>query len=191
MRGEEHTRFAPIHNTMAGIKRKSAVASVPEVKSKSKKVKTDKPSSKTDSKHAVKPAKKSKRKEESPELEESDTSEQENGFYGFSANEDVEMQSAEEEGMEADSSENAMEDVKKTGKPAKSAATEHGDGSESKLASLNGRHDSSLEPQHMLIMSQPTTHEKPTPNRKHLQKSAKPRSQTLILLSDRRSFGRS
>ncbi|KAF2034970.1 pumilio domain-containing protein [Setomelanomma holmii] len=91
---------------MAGIKRKSAVPATADVKSKSKKVKVDKTSSKSDSKHALKPAKKSKKAESSDELDESDTSEQDNGFYGFSAKEDTKMSGA-------DSSEDAeMEDVK-------------------------------------------------------------------------------
>ncbi|OAK98593.1 ARM repeat-containing protein [Phaeosphaeriaceae sp. SRC1lsM3a] len=129
---------------MAGIKRKSAVATpAGDSKSKSKKVKVEKTTSKGDSKHAVKPVKKSKKakEESSDELEESDTSEQENGFYGFSANEDVEM-------SDADSSEEAepMEDVKQNGKAHKHKSddkeSDHkkkpkGDGSDSKLAELN------------------------------------------------------
>lgn len=134
-----------ISSTMAGIKRKSAVATpAGDSKSKSKKVKVEKTTSKGDSKHAVKPVKKSKKakEESSDELEESDTSEQENGFYGFSANEDVEM-------SDADSSEEAepMEDVKQNGKAHKHKSddkeSDHkkkpkGDGSDSKLAELNG-----------------------------------------------------
>ncbi|KAH7095827.1 armadillo-type protein [Paraphoma chrysanthemicola] len=127
---------------MAGIKRKSTVSATAEAKGKSKKVKVEKPSSKSSSKHAVKPAKKSKKAESSDELEESDTSEQENGFYGFSAKEDTEM-------SDADSSDDAepMEDVKENGKAHKrkseDKSTEHTKKSksdapvDSKLAELN------------------------------------------------------
>jgi pumilio family protein 6 len=81
--------------------------------------------------------------ESSDELEESDTSEQENGFYGFSAKEDVEM-------SDADSSDDAepMEDVKQSSKTPKrktddknteSTKKPKGDAPpDSKLAELNG-----------------------------------------------------
>lgn len=135
-----------IPSKMAGIKRKSAVATpAADSKSKSKKAKVEKSASKGDSKHAVKPAKKSKKakEESSDELEESDTSEQENGFYGFSANEDVEM-------SDADSSEEAepMEDVKQNGKAHKHKSEDQtadhkkkskSDGLDSKLAELGCR----------------------------------------------------
>ena len=45
---------------MAGIKRKSTGASAPDVKAKSKKVKVDKPTTKRETKHDVKPVKKAK-----------------------------------------------------------------------------------------------------------------------------------
>jgi pumilio family protein 6 len=119
---------------MAGIKRKSAASSAAEVKAKSKKVKTDKPSVKGESKHEVKPVKKSKKaKEESDEeLEESDTSEQENGFYGFSAADgaDVDM-------SDADSSEEAeAKPAKSNGKTPSKKVTS--DAEESKLAGMGG-----------------------------------------------------
>lgn len=133
---------------MAGIKRKSAVSTpAADTKTKSKKVKVEKSASKSksDAKHAVKPAKKSKKakEESSDDFEESDTSEQENGFYGFSAaNEDAEM-------SDADSSEDGepMEDVKQNGKAHKRMSEEaaagdkkksKSDAPDSKLAELNG-----------------------------------------------------
>jgi len=129
---------------MAGIKRKSAVATTTDIKSKSKKAKVDKPTSKSSSKHEVKPVKKSKKAkvESSDELDESDTSEQENGFYGFSANGDAEME-------DADSSEDAepMEDVKQDKKAHKRKADDkavestkkpNNGAADSKLAELNG-----------------------------------------------------
>lgn len=76
---------------MAGIKRKSAAATQSDVKSKTKKVKVDKPAKRSSDKDAVKPSKsskKAKRELDSDELMESDTSEVENGFYGFSASKD-------------------------------------------------------------------------------------------------------
>jgi pumilio family protein 6 len=101
---------------MAGIKRKSVVSTSSDPKTKTKKAKVEKGTSKSDSKHAVKPVKKAKKAkaESSDELDESDTSEQENGFYGFSAKDDVEM-------SDAGSSEDAepMEDVKQDGKAHK------------------------------------------------------------------------
>jgi pumilio family protein 6 len=128
---------------MAGIKRKSAVSTSADIKTKSKKPKVDKSTSKSESKHAVKPVKKSKKakEESSDELMESDTSEQENGFYGFSAKEDADM-------SDADSSEEAepMEDVKQDGKAHKRKSEDSSednkkksksDGSDSKLAEMN------------------------------------------------------
>jgi pumilio family protein 6 len=135
---------------MAGIKRKSAVSTPMDIKAKSKKAKVDKPTSKSDSKrdskHAVKPVKKSKKvkEESSDEVEESDTSEQENGFYGFSAKDDVELSDAE-------GSEEAepMEDVQQNGKAHKRKAEDSSEDnqkksksevSDSKLAELNCMH---------------------------------------------------
>jgi pumilio family protein 6 len=130
---------------MAGIKRKSAVPTSSETKTKTKKAKVEKGTSKSDSKHAVKPVKKAKKAkaESSDDLDESDTSEQENGFYGFSAKEDIEM-------SDADSSEDAepMEGVQEDGKAHKRKSddktTENSKKSkgdtpaDSKLAELNG-----------------------------------------------------
>ena len=80
---------------MAGTKRESAAAVASDSKVKSKKVKVDKKASSGDSK----PSKKSKKAEKkvSTDLEESDTSEQENGYHGFSAKPDVEMTSPDED----------------------------------------------------------------------------------------------
>ncbi|KAF3032885.1 pumilio domain member 6 [Didymella keratinophila] len=80
---------------MAGIKTKIAAADAP---AKVKKDKSEKKSSKSDSKHAVKSAKPAKEsKKVADDLKESDTSEQENGFNGFSANPDVEMADGDSE----------------------------------------------------------------------------------------------
>ncbi|CBX92486.1 hypothetical protein LEMA_P051920.1 [Plenodomus lingam JN3] len=140
---------------MPGIKRKSTVPSAAEGKSGSKKAKVekvgskgdkavvkgdkssskqDKSSSKRNSKLEVKPVKKSKKskQESSDDLAESDTSEDENGFDGFSAaqDEDVDMSDAE-------SSEDVdMDAPQESGKMQKEHKA-NGDASESKLASLN------------------------------------------------------
>jgi pumilio family protein 6 len=141
-RNYEHTNFS----IMAGIKRKSAVPTSSDTKSSTKKAKVEKGTSKSDSKHAVKSVKKAKKaKVESSDdgLEESDTSEPENGFYGFSAKEDVEMSDAEsiEDGE-------PMEDVKQDGKAHKRKTGDESTEStkksksdapvDSKLAELNG-----------------------------------------------------
>jgi pumilio family protein 6 len=120
---------------MAGIKRKSTGSSAPEVKAKSKKVKTEKPTSKRESQHDVKPVKKSKKakEESSEELEESDTSEPENGFYGFSAaaDADVDMNDVES------SAEVDEKPAKSNGKTPSQKPS--GDESESKLAGMGGK----------------------------------------------------
>jgi pumilio family protein 6 len=106
---------------MAGIKRKSAVSTPADVKTKSKKVKVEKSAPKSGAKHAVKPVKpvkkpKKVKEDASDDLDESDTSEKENGFYGFSANEDMDMNDA----SDADSEDgDPMEDVKQNGKADK------------------------------------------------------------------------
>jgi pumilio family protein 6 len=120
---------------MAGIKRKSAVSTASDAKSKSKKVKVDKPAAKGSSKHEVKPVKKTKKAkaESSDEIDESDTSEQENGFHGFSANDDTAM-----DDVESSDGAEPMEDVKQDGKAHKRKS--EGDAPDSKLAELNGMH---------------------------------------------------
>lgn len=89
------------HNgIMAGVKRKSAAPIQSENKAKSKKLKVDKSSSKRPVKSATvreKPSKKAKITEESDELIESDTSEEDNGFYGFSANEEEALSGSEDD----------------------------------------------------------------------------------------------
>jgi pumilio family protein 6 len=116
---------------MAGIKRKSTGAGAPDVKAKSKKVKVDKPTTKRETKHDVKPVKKAKKakEESSDDFEESDTSEKDNGFYGFSAADgaDVDMSDAES------SDETEQQTAKSNGKTQKPTD----DGAESKLAGLN------------------------------------------------------
>jgi hypothetical protein len=141
-RNYEHTKTS----IMAGIKRKSVVPTSSDSKSSTKKAKVEKGASKSDSKHAVKSVKKAKKaKVDSSDdsLGDSDTSEPENGLYGFSAKEDVEMSDAE-------SSEDGepMEDVKQDGKAHKrKTADESGESTkkpksdapvDSKLAELNG-----------------------------------------------------
>jgi pumilio family protein 6 len=106
---------------MAGIKRKSAVSTPADVKTKSKKVKVEKSAPKSGSKHAVKPVKtvkkpKKVKEDASDDLDESDTSEKENGLYGFSANEETDMNDA----SDVDSKDGeAVEDVKQSGKADK------------------------------------------------------------------------
>lgn len=117
--------------TMAGIKRKSAGAGAPEVKDKSKKVKVDKPTTKREAKHDVKPVKKAKKgKEESSDIEESDTSEQDNGFYGFSAADGADVDMSDAESSEESAKPNGKAQKEPSKKPTSDAA-------ESKLAGLN------------------------------------------------------
>lgn len=93
---------------MAGLKRKSAVATQSDSKSKSKKAKVDKPAAKrSKDSNAVKPAKiskKSKVDDDSDDLMESDTSEPENGFYGFSADKSSGSNSAGHDDSDVDMS---------------------------------------------------------------------------------------
>jgi len=132
---------------MAGIKRKSTGASATDVKDKNKKVKVDKPTTKSEKKRDVKPVKKAKKtkEESSDDFEESDTSEKDNGFYGFSAADgaDVDM-------SDADSSDE--QPAKSNGKTQKrkddneSSNKPEGEGVESKLAGLNGKIEPSTLP---------------------------------------------
>jgi pumilio homology domain family member 6 len=88
---------------MAGIKRKSSAPSHPEVKTKSKKSKTDNAPLKHSTEYDAsrkKTSKKAKIEEESEALIESDTTEDEHGFYGFSANADEALDSSEDEGTD-------------------------------------------------------------------------------------------
>lgn len=126
---------------MAGIKRKSAAAAQPDVKSKSKKVRTEKRSGDKDVK-STKSSKKAKRDVESDDLIESDTSEDENGFTGFSASkdadEDVSMDDEDEDDFVGGELEAAL------GKDNKKKDHKSSKGSESKedksgLAALNCR----------------------------------------------------
>lgn len=88
---------------MAGIKRKSNVPNTTEIKSKSKKIKTDKPSSKRDAKTEVKPVKKSKKVKEtsSDDPVDSGTSDEEHNFHGFSTTENDDVEMCEAEGSES------------------------------------------------------------------------------------------
>ncbi|KAF9740736.1 hypothetical protein PMIN06_003221 [Paraphaeosphaeria minitans] len=121
---------------MAGIKRKSAAAAQPEVKSKSKKVKTEKPAKRSSTKDAVKlskSSKKSKRKDDSDDVMESDTSEVENGFYGFSASkgedEDASMADEADDGFIGEELEAALDNStakeKKKSNKDKDGKSEH------------------------------------------------------------------
>jgi pumilio family protein 6 len=78
---------------MAGLKRKSGTSAPADGKSKVKKVRVDKFAAKSSHKRdlPVRPSKPTKpaKTEDSEELIESDTSEDENGFYGFSASQEV------------------------------------------------------------------------------------------------------
>lgn len=106
---------------MAGVKRKQSEASAPKV-SGDKKIKTaKKPAAKP-----VKEAKKSKKhakREESEDLVESDTTESENGFAGFSAKDGAEESDSDESMASGSGSDSdvEMEDagaVKESKKPA-------------------------------------------------------------------------
>ena len=130
---------------MAGIKRKSAAAAQPEVKAKSKKVKVDKPAKRSSDKDAAKKtksSKKAKRDHDSDELMESDTSEAENGFYGFSAKEATdEGDSADEDGFVGDALDAALDDDTKDKKKDKkqSKGSSAAEEKPSALAGLNGK----------------------------------------------------
>jgi pumilio homology domain family member 6 len=127
---------------MAGIKRKSAPPVQAEVKTKSKKAKVENSSGE----RAAKPTnskltKKAKVQDESDSLVESDTSEDENGFYGFEANSGEGVSSSEED---EGSSGEEIETAKPNGKAhkAKEPSTNSAGGSEGQkqtaLAALNG-----------------------------------------------------
>ena len=104
---------------MAGLKRKSGSAAAPDVKSESKKLRVEKSAPKSSHKRDLavretKSSKKTKTKDESDPLIESDTTEDANGFYGFSA--------TEGEAMDVDSSDASDDDSKK--KKSKKVKTE-------------------------------------------------------------------
>jgi len=118
--------------TMAGIKRKSNAPNSVEAKTKSKKIKIDKPKSKRDSKSEVKPVKSKKVKESSEDLVESDTSEEENGFNGFSAAKDDDVTMGDTE-----SSEGVDTDTPQQNGKTQNEHKDNSDASSSKLAGLN------------------------------------------------------
>ncbi|KAF2706579.1 ARM repeat-containing protein [Pleomassaria siparia CBS 279.74] len=99
---------------MAGIKRKSVAPTQPEIKSKSKKVKVEKSSSKPSTKHEVahrpKSSKKPKTKDDSDDLIESDSSEDEDGFHGFAADKGAAVSTSEDEDMDMDAKADSTED---------------------------------------------------------------------------------
>ncbi|KAJ4367437.1 Pumilio y domain member 6 [Neocucurbitaria cava] len=122
---------------MAGIKRKSVVPSAAESKTKTKKAKVEKPTSKRDSKHEVKPLKKSKKvqEESSEDFDDSDSSEQENGTHDFQADEDE-----DEDMSDADSGEGEeLETTKQDGKAHKRKDEQKSktNAPDSKLSELN------------------------------------------------------
>ena len=131
---------------MAGIKRKSATTSTSETKATAKKVRVNKLATNSAPKRHVIPVVKPKpaNEDNSESFNESDTSEQGNGFYGFSAaqNEEEDV----EEVSDADISEDAVESShngKTLGRLAENERKEkegntNFDPSESKLAALNG-----------------------------------------------------
>ncbi|KAH7130591.1 armadillo-type protein [Dendryphion nanum] len=88
---------------MAGIKRKSAAHIQSDTKSTSKKIRVEPSGTKQSAKgekSQTKPSKKLKVQDKSEDFPESDTSEGENGFNGFSAIEDLDLKSSEDEVME-------------------------------------------------------------------------------------------
>lgn len=128
---------------MAGLKRKSGTSAPADGKSKVKKVRVDKFAAKSSNKRELpvrpskptKPAKKTETAHDSEELIESDTSEDDNGFYGFSA-----TQEAEEDDSDVD-----MEDSRATKEhnpPARTRydGTKKSDGppKDSTLGAMNG-----------------------------------------------------
>ncbi|KAF2182145.1 ARM repeat-containing protein [Zopfia rhizophila CBS 207.26] len=85
---------------MAGLKRKSHISAQSDLKSKSKKIKVEKSTRKPTAKrelavHSGNPAKKAKIKDDSEELVESDTSEEDNEFYGFAAQDEPEVSNSD------------------------------------------------------------------------------------------------
>ena len=117
-------RIPPNCSKMAGLKRKSGGSAVPDVKSKSKKLRVEKSAPMSSHKRDLavreaKPSKKSKTQEESEPLIESDTSEDDNGFYGFSANEGETMDMDSTDASDADSKKKKRKNVKveKSDKP--------------------------------------------------------------------------
>lgn len=122
---------------MAGIKNKPAAADAP---AKVKKDKLEKKSSKSDSKHAVRSAKPvTKSKKVADNLEESDTSEQENGYNGFSANPDVEMTDSDSEEQPKAKTQKRKAEDEPTEKKKKSKYETPKEIS-SKLADMHGKH---------------------------------------------------
>lgn len=129
---------------MGGIKRKSATPAQTDTKTKSKKVKVEKSSSKHSAKHDVahrpKASKKPKIKDDSDDLIESDTSEDENGFHGFAANKEAAVGTSEDEDSEVDVEAQTSEDSepKKEKRSKKISQEEY---KTSALAALNGTLD--------------------------------------------------
>lgn len=127
---------------MAGIKRKSVVSDRSDGKVKSKKLEVEKKAAKQAGREpSRKRSKKVEVENRSDGSEESDTSEQENGFYGFSANKKSGRESSEsnvtsDEEVEDSKSTTSKEKISKGSfKPIRDSG---GDQRGSALANLNG-----------------------------------------------------
>jgi pumilio homology domain family member 6 len=129
-----------IHASMAGIKRKSAAPVATEAKSKNKKAKLDK-SSKVSAKDDVVPRTKSSKKqkviEEPEDSVESDTTEDEIGFDGFSASKEETFDSHETSDSTDDSELHQDKEPSNAIKAVKSSQAQP-DGQSSALSALNG-----------------------------------------------------
>lgn len=130
---------------MAGVKRKSTAPTGSETKVKSKKIKVDAPAGERSTKHeSAKPAKtpkKTKPKDESDELIESDTSEDDNGFYGFSAGKTTAASSSED--LDDDESEPVTKTIKHHAKAEKGDKKQHANGKKSSKESVSAEKKSS------------------------------------------------
>jgi pumilio family protein 6 len=129
---------------MGGIKRKSATPAQTDIKAKTKKAKVEKPSTKHSAKHDVahrpKTSKKPKIKDDSDELVESDTSEDDNGFNGFAANKEAGGSTSEDEDSEVAAKVDSSEDSEPKQKRSKQKSQE--EYKTSALAALNGTFNS-------------------------------------------------
>lgn len=190
---------------MAGIKRKSVASAPRDPKVKSKKVKVDKSTAKRPAEHnAAKQAQtptKTKLKVEPDGLVESDTSEDENGFYGFSADNTTTLSSSD--GSSADEPGASSEPDKKEGNKGQKKKLKNDDKKTqkasvnekkpSKLAELNGTPQSSvlLSAGYTDRIVQQPHRVKPMPSRKPWLRIGKPRNQTPMPSNEPRSCGRS
>lgn len=121
----------------AGIKRKSANGTSTDLKVKKAKVAEGRP--KRDFVIPKKPSTKSKPAEESEELVESDTTEDDHGFYGFAAKEESERSSSEEENGSASDS------ISEADEKAKDVKKMKVDGKKTQSTAANGTKPTALE----------------------------------------------